>query len=124
MGFLDAVKKVIMGEAEGAEAPDSAPAAEDRLPPAADAATVEQALREVIAEQSDGLLTAADVPADAPLLDEGHLDSLSSVKVLMFIEKSYGVEIQESELTGRLNTLAALVKHVAATAAQGRGGDA
>ena len=114
MGLLDAVKKVILGEDEPAEADSGAKPEGAAAPPAAGGDDIEQRLRAMIAEQSDGQLTAEEIPADAPLLDDGILDSLSSSKLLVFIEEQYGVEIQESELPGRLDTLAALVTHVTA----------
>jgi acyl carrier protein len=124
MGLLDSLKKIIVGEDDSAEADASTRPQGSKAPNAKGGANIEQALREVIAEQSDGQLTAEEIPSDEPLLEEGHLDSLSSVKVLMFIEEQYGVEIQESELTGRLETLDALVKHVAAESAQPESSDA
>ena len=110
MGLLDSLKKIIVGD----EAPP-APTAPARPKGAGVAAeSVETALRELIAEQSDGELTAAAVPGDALLLDEGVLDSLSSAKVIAFIDDTYGVHIDESDLAGRLATLDALIAHVAA----------
>ena len=114
MGFFDFVKSVVRGD-DGDEGAVSAAAVPQHLAP------IDQALREVIAEQSDGAHTPDGIEGAAPLLDDGYLDSMSSVKVLLFIEETYGVAIEEVELTGRLNTLNALVQHVAENAAPKEG---
>ncbi len=113
MGLLDWVKGIVGGaEGEAEDAPKAAAVTPQK------SAEIEQALRQAIAEQSDGELTAEAIDAQAPLLDEGYLDSLSSVKVLVLIEQRYGIAIEEAELTGRLHTLDALVEHIAAQAQQ------
>ena len=113
MGLLDSLKKIIVGDEESATpTSSSAPKAEQKSH-GEGAEGIEAALRALIAEQSDGELTADEVPAGAQLLDEGILDSLSSAKVIAFIDESYGVRIDESDLTGRLATLEALVAHIA-----------
>lgn len=114
MGFLDSLKKIIVGDEaspDTAASPPPKPAAADH---GEGAEGIENALRELIAEQSDGELTAAEVPPKAQLLDEGVLDSLSSAKLISFIDETYGVHISESDLAGRLATLEDLVAHVAA----------
>jgi acyl carrier protein len=54
------------------------------------------------------------VAGDAHLLDEGYLDSQSSASLMLLIETRYGVRLAEVELTGRLHSVDALARHVAA----------
>ena len=98
-------------------------AAADDAPPrpssAADAASPEHGrildrLRAFVVEQSDASLSPQDVAATDDLFDCGHLDSMSAVALLEFIDERYGVRIDQAELVGRLSTLDALVRHIVA----------
>ena len=73
-------------------------------------------LRALVVEQSDARLSPQDVVATDDLFDCGHLDSMSAVALLEFIDERYGVRIDQAELVGRLSTLDALVRYVVAEA--------
>jgi acyl carrier protein len=80
---------------------------------AADAhASVIQALRRHLAELSPGRLRAEEIQEHAPLFDRGYLDSFSYVEFLAFIEQTYGVRIEDSQLAGHLTTIAAMAEHI------------
>jgi acyl carrier protein len=70
------------------------------------------ALRQQVAQGSGGRLTAQEIREDAQLFDRGYLDSFSYVEFLAFIEQSYGVRIEDSQLAGHLNTIAAMAAHI------------
>lgn len=70
------------------------------------------ALRQQVAQGSGGRLTAQEIREDAELFDRGYLDSFSYVEFLAFIEQTYGVRIDDSQLAGRLNTIAAMAEHI------------
>ena len=89
--------------------PDSAP---DAAPP--EHVRILDRLRALVVEQSDARLSLQDVAATDDLFDCGHLDSMSAVALLEFIDERYGVRIDQAELVGRLSTLDALVRHVVA----------
>ena len=71
-----------------------------------------QALRQHLAEGSRGRLTAQEIHEDGPLFDRGYLDSFSYVEFLAFIEQTYRVRIEDSQLAGHLNTIAAMAEHI------------
>lgn len=75
-------------------------------------AHVIEALRRHIAEASGGRLRIDEVDADAQLFDRGYLDSFSYVEFLAFIEHSYRVRIDDSQLAGHLSTIAAMAEHI------------
>ena len=70
-------------------------------------------LRIEIARESDGQVEADGFDGQASLIDDGILDSLGSVRILLLIEERYGVHIEEVDLLGRLHCLDALAGHVA-----------
>lgn len=92
----------------GATPPDAGSA-----PDAAATAVLEE-LAEHIVAMADGKLTRDALDASAPLFDYGYIDSLSSVSLLELIRERYRVDVAEVELVGRLNTLDALARFVAA----------
>jgi acyl carrier protein len=49
------------------------------------------------------------------LWSAGHIDSLSYVEFLVFIEREYGVTVPDVQLSGRLNTLDALATFIFST---------
>jgi acyl carrier protein len=69
-------------------------------------------LRQHVAESSGSRLTAEEIREDAQLFDRGYLDSFSYVEFLAFIEQTYGVRIDDSQLAGNLNTIAAMAAHI------------
>jgi acyl carrier protein len=80
--------------------------------PADSRASVIQALRHHVAEGSQGRLRAREIQEDGQLFDRGYLDSFSYVEFLAFIEQTYGVRIDDSQLAGQLNTIAAMAEHI------------
>jgi acyl carrier protein len=78
-------------------------------------------LKDHIAEQSDGEHTADAIEGDAHLFDYGYLDSQSSASLMLLIEKRYGVRLKEVELVGRLSTVDALARHIAAALSEDEG---
>jgi acyl carrier protein len=75
-------------------------------------ASVIQALRQHLADISRGRLRAEEIQEHGPLFDRGYLDSFSYVEFLAFIEQKYGVRIEDSQLAGRLTTIAAMAEHI------------
>lgn len=73
-------------------------------------------LRDVVAELSEGGLTADAVDTAVPLFDFGYVDSLTAVVLIERIRARWGIEVSEVDLVGRLHTLDALAAHVAAHA--------
>ena len=74
--------------------------------------SVIEGLRGRLAEMSGGRLRAPEIHEDAPLFDRGYLDSFSYVEFLVFIERTHGVRIDDSQLAGRLGTIAAMAEHI------------
>ena len=75
-------------------------------------ASVIQALRRQVALGSGGRLRAQEIDEDAQLFDRGYLDSFSYVEFLAFIEHTYRVRIDDSQLAGHLSTIAAMAEHI------------
>ncbi len=54
------------------------------------------------------------IPSDAPLISSGLIDSFSLVDLALFVEDTFGVHIEDTELNAQtfdnLNQLAALVQ--------------
>jgi acyl carrier protein len=71
-------------------------------------------LRSIVAELSEGGVTADAVDTAAPLFDFGYVDSLTAVVLIERVRTRWGVEISEIDLVGRLHTLDALGEFVAA----------
>ena len=84
-------------------------------PPPAYGAIVER-LRSLVVQHSDGTRSPGDVGAGDPLYVRGHVDSVSALALLTFIEDHYGVTIDEEDLVGRLHSLDALARHILASA--------
>jgi acyl carrier protein len=64
--------------------------------------------------QKELLQSAVELADDTPLIEGGHLTSLQTVQLVMFIGEQYGVEIEPEEVNEdefrSLTTIAALVK--------------
>jgi len=98
---------------EGRSSPDER--TPDPVAPSAPAdsrASVIQTLRHHVAEGSRGRLRAHEIHEEGPLFDRGYLDSFSYVEFLAFIEHTYRVRIDDSQLAGRLSTIAAMAEHI------------
>ena len=81
-----------------------------------DRESVRARLRVFVAAQSDQELTAAQVDCATSLLDDGILDSIGAVQLLVDIEETFGVAIDESELVGHLHNLDRLADFITANA--------
>ena len=82
--------------------------------------SVLDALRDEIAALSGGRLRPQELDADAHLLDQGYLDSLSYVEFLLRVEAAWGVRVPDAQFVGRFNTLRALAGHVVSITAGAR----
>ena len=69
-------------------------------------------LREVIVQHGDGVVLAENVRAGDPLFDSGHVDSMSGISLITFIEDHYGVPIEDFELVETLTSLRALAQRI------------
>lgn len=77
---------------------------------------IAQKLRDYFAKEAPG----TDLAGDTQLLDTGILDSLAVVKLLTFIEESFGVEITDDEFDpDNFETLDAIEALVAAKRGKG-----
>jgi acyl carrier protein len=59
---------------------------------------IEQEVRQFIAGNLKSELPA-DLTADYRLIDNGVLDSLAMFEVIAFIENSYGIEVEDADLS-------------------------
>jgi len=106
----------LFGSPDATSAPEApAEAAASELEP------VVEALRIVVSEQSDDALPPSAIGAGDHLYDCGHMDSMSAVALLGFIEERYGVTIDEVELAGDLCSLDALARRIVAQRPRGPG---
>lgn len=88
-----------------------------RIPESATDVDVEElvaALRQVVAELSEGKLAAAQIDPDAHLFDYGYVNSLSAVMFLAHISERHGVEIEDVELIEEVTTLRAVADRIRA----------
>ena len=96
-------------EAAVAEARESAPARPRS--PGSDASTILADLCAWTAEISQEGLLPEDLDPQAPIFDEGYVDSMSYVELLARIEQGYGVAIPDEQVVG--STLSDLARYVA-----------
>ena len=63
-----------------------------------------------------------EVSVDQPLMSSGIIDSVGTMKLVLFLERSFGIDIEAQDITaGRLDTLRAIADLVAdKRAARGR----
>jgi acyl carrier protein len=63
-----------------------------------------------------------EVSVDQPLISSGIIDSVGTMKLVLFLEKSFGIDIEAEDITaGRLDTLRAIADLVVdKRAARGR----
>ena len=62
-------------------------------------------------------VTPQEITSNDSLWSAGHIDSLSYVEFLVFIERKYGVVVPDVQLSGRLNTLEALASFISSSMA-------
>jgi len=72
-------------------------------------------LQAYIAGKARNKLEPHEVSSSDSLWSAGHIDSLSYVEFLAFIEGQYGVVVPDVQLSGQLNTLEALGAFIAST---------
>ena len=86
---------------------------------AAGGRTPDEVLCELGAYVRDSLPEGLDgekIEPDVNMFDAGYVNSISAAELLAHIQSRYGVNIAESELIGRLDSLGALARHVASSA--------
>lgn len=55
-----------------------------------------------------------DVASDQPLISSGIIDSVGSMKLVLFLEETFGIEIEAEDIaSGRLDTLASIANLLA-----------
>jgi acyl carrier protein len=55
-----------------------------------------------------------EVSEDQPLISSGIIDSVGTMKLVLFLERSFGIDIEAQDIAaGRLNTLRAIADLVA-----------
>jgi acyl carrier protein len=70
-------------------------------------------LREVVVRLSEGRLSPEAVDPGAHLFECGYIDSFKSAELLTHIQRRYGVEVPEVQLSARFNNLTALARLIA-----------
>ena len=83
---------------------------------AATTGSVMEFLRATVSRISRDHLPPESLDVRAHLLDNGYVDSLSSIELLTGIERRYGVRIEEMDIVGRLCNLEALAREIEARA--------
>jgi acyl carrier protein len=73
-----------------------------------DRAAIVTALRRHVVELSEGRLSLERVDARAKMFDHGYVDSMSAVMLLAFVDETWGVEIDDTELLGTAATIEGL----------------
>jgi acyl carrier protein len=101
-----------------APAKSAEPPVLDRNPSDGSAPDVEKIITDLqayIASKSRHKLDPHEVSSTDSLWSAGHIDSLSYVEFLMFIERQYGVIVPDVQLSGQLNSLEALGTFIVST---------
>jgi acyl carrier protein len=83
---------------------------------AAEGRTPDEVLSELqvfVRESLPDGLDGEEIEAGVNIFDAGYVNSISGAELLAHIQSRYGVNIAESELIGRLDSLGALARHVA-----------
>ena len=82
--------------------------------------TIQSTVKSYIIEQFLPNANPDDLTSETPLISGGILDSLATVKLVMFLEQQFGVEVQAYEVTPdnleTLDLIANLVRSKQATA--------
>ena len=110
-GFLQKIGKALRGRTD-AGSPVTTP--DERIQPDTPAVTeIIGGLRELVVQHGDGAVLSENVGAGDPLFDRGHIDSMSGISLLTYIEDHYGVLIEDFELVETLTSLRALAQRIA-----------
>lgn len=119
MSWARRIKDALRGDAGAGEAPAGEATRQPGDSPARPAGgpaerpgSVLAALMAEIARESEGRLQTADIDPEGHMYDCGYVDSLSSVTLIGWIESQYGIAIEDTELVGRLDTLAKLAAFI------------
>ena len=64
-----------------------------------DSSQIEQQIQGFIAEDLLYSDSGFDYPDDVSFLDEGIIDSLGVMELIEFVQKSFGVQVEQSEVT-------------------------
>lgn len=75
---------------------------------------VKEQLKDIIVDELDANIERADIHDESSLYDDGlGLDSIAVINLIVFIEKKFNINFEESEISARmftsLNTLAAFI---------------
>jgi acyl carrier protein len=60
---------------------------------------IEDRLRHFITEELAANVGVAELTSEYPLIDRGVVDSLGILRIMSFVEETYGVEVSELDLT-------------------------
>jgi acyl carrier protein len=78
-----------------------------------DSSLIESSLRGFILNEAGGKGNAAKIEGDTKLIESGMLDSLSVLKVVIFIEERFGIKVGADEvIPANFETLGAMVDFV------------
>jgi acyl carrier protein len=102
--------------AAGAPREAAAPAGEGGLAVGPTPDEVLSDLRSFVRSSLPEGVDGGEIEAGANIFDAGYVNSISGAELLAHIESRYGVNIPESDLIGRLDSLGALSQHVASSA--------
>ena len=112
MSWAQRIKSMLTSAEDASENEVGLEVATQLAPHAAADRDVIDSLRSEVARESGGRLEFDGIDPDASVYDHGYVDSLSSASLLHFIETRYGVRIMDTELVGRLDTLAKIAAFV------------
>lgn len=94
---------------QGAPAGDGGRLAPDAAAPEDE---ITHKLLRCVADNSGGKLEVDQINPAAHLFESGYLDSVSSAELLSLVEREFGLDLEEDQLLGRLNCIAALAQHI------------
>jgi len=60
---------------------------------------IEDRVRQFITEELAAGVGGAELTSEFPLIDRGVVDSLGILRIMSFVEETYGVEVSELDLT-------------------------
>jgi len=107
MGWLGKVKQALAGgSSEPRAASPSGGAPAERV-------AILDELRAMVVSCSAAPLTPEVLDADGDLFELGYVDSVTAASFVDQVERRFGVTISDSELVGRLHSLAAIADRLA-----------